>query len=179
VVLEEIRRSMTTQIGSDSRLSESVYQHHPYGRSVLGTEPELKHSPEAMRCFHRAHYQPENMTVVIVGELPKKLRLRTGKPDSSSSSRSGVIVVLLRRGGGETSAGWNVARIVRCCWSRRVADGLTGPGVDQIRGYGLDLLSVLLSEGELPPSADVTGRTAIGPGDYSNFRYSGVKFIYD
>jgi len=32
----------------------------PPGRSVLGTEPELmKHSPEAMRCFHRAHYQPK------------------------------------------------------------------------------------------------------------------------
>jgi len=62
---------MTTQ--SDSRLSESVYQHHPYGRSVLGTEPELmKHSPEAMRCFHRAHYQPENMTVVIVGGIAQK-----------------------------------------------------------------------------------------------------------
>jgi len=46
------------------------YQHHPYGRSVLGTEPELmKQSPEAMRCFHRAHYQPENMTVVIVGGI--------------------------------------------------------------------------------------------------------------
>ena len=74
VVLEEIRQASDDPdwIGFQA-LNESVYQHHPYGRSVLGTELELKkHSPEAMRCFHRAHYQPENMTVVVVGGIAQK-----------------------------------------------------------------------------------------------------------
>jgi predicted Zn-dependent peptidase len=53
-------------------LAESVYQRHPYGRSILGTEEILKErSPEEMRSFHRAHYQPENMTVVLVGDIPQ------------------------------------------------------------------------------------------------------------
>ncbi len=72
VVLEEIRACYDDPdwIGFQS-LINTVYQNHPYGRSVLGSEEELmQQTPEAMRCFHRTHYQPENMTVVIVGGIP-------------------------------------------------------------------------------------------------------------
>ncbi|CDN10748.1 Mitochondrial processing peptidase-like protein [Richelia intracellularis] len=42
-------------VGFESLL-QNVYQNHPYGRSILGKREELmQHSPEAMRCFHRAH----------------------------------------------------------------------------------------------------------------------------
>ncbi|MGB0561303.1 MAG: M16 family metallopeptidase [Spirulinaceae cyanobacterium] len=51
-------------------LSETVYAASPYGRSILGTEQQVRQrSPHQMRCFHRTHYQPENMTVAIVGDL--------------------------------------------------------------------------------------------------------------
>ncbi|MBE9012235.1 insulinase family protein [Pseudanabaenaceae cyanobacterium LEGE 13415] len=71
VVLEEISQtyddpdSIAFQV-----LSELVYQRHPYGRPILGTEESLMpRSADEMRSFHRAHYQPENMTVVIAGDV--------------------------------------------------------------------------------------------------------------
>ncbi|MEY3298151.1 MAG: hypothetical protein RLZZ597_1411, partial [Cyanobacteriota bacterium] len=72
VVLEEIRQAQDDPdwLGYQA-MAEQVYQIHPYGRPVLGTADILKQrSPEEMRCFHQAHYQPQNMTVVITGGLP-------------------------------------------------------------------------------------------------------------
>ncbi|WP_250566010.1 M16 family metallopeptidase [Adonisia turfae] len=69
VVIEEIHQSWDDPdwIGFQT-LSEMIYGNHPYGRSVLGS-PEIlqERSPEEMRQFHRTHYQPENMQVVITG----------------------------------------------------------------------------------------------------------------
>ena len=78
VVLEEIRGS---EDDPDwlvfQRLCQSLYPTHPYGRSVLGTASQLEHyTPNQMRCFHRTHYQPENMTVVMVGDVPEKQALQ-------------------------------------------------------------------------------------------------------
>ncbi len=71
VVLEEISQ---TYDNLDSiafqALSELVYQRHPYGRPILGTEESLMpRSADDMRAFHRSHYQPENMTIVITGDI--------------------------------------------------------------------------------------------------------------
>lgn len=69
VVLEEILQSRDDP---DDLLfeatMETVYQQHPYRRPVLGTEASLMgRSPSEMRCFHRFHYQPHNLTIAIVG----------------------------------------------------------------------------------------------------------------
>ena len=74
VVIEEIRsyKDDPDSIGCQA-LYQSLYQHHPYGRSILGEEEQLmKNSPHQMRCFHASHYQPENMTVVIVGGVEQE-----------------------------------------------------------------------------------------------------------
>jgi predicted Zn-dependent peptidase len=71
VVLEEILQTYDDpdSVGFE-RLLETVYQRHPYGRSILGSEAILmQRSPDEMRDFHRTHYQPHNMTVVIVGDV--------------------------------------------------------------------------------------------------------------
>lgn len=71
VVLAEIHSSQDDPdfLGFQA-LCQNTYQHHPYRRSILGEESLLlQHTPNQMRCFHRTHYQPENMTVVIVGNL--------------------------------------------------------------------------------------------------------------
>ncbi|MGH2414883.1 MAG: M16 family metallopeptidase, partial [Microcystaceae cyanobacterium] len=88
VVLEEIRACCDDPdwIGFQT-LCESIYQRHPYGRPILGDEAQLmQHSPNQMRCFHRTHYQPENMTVVIVGGVEQELAL--GLVDESFSEFS-------------------------------------------------------------------------------------------
>ena len=77
VVLEEIHSSQDDPdfLGFQA-LSQNLYQRHPYRRSILGEkELLLEHTPNQMRCFHRTHYQPENMTVVIVGGIEQELAL--------------------------------------------------------------------------------------------------------
>jgi predicted Zn-dependent peptidase len=71
VVLEEILQTYDDPDAIAFQvLSELVYQRHPYGRPILGTEESLMpRSADEMRSFHRAHYQPENMTVVITGDI--------------------------------------------------------------------------------------------------------------
>jgi zinc protease len=78
VVLEEINQTMDNPdwLGFQA-LTESVYQRHPYGRPILGTpESLLARSPEEMRQFHQAHYQPQNVTVVVVGDVDEERALR-------------------------------------------------------------------------------------------------------
>ena len=77
VVLEEIYSSHDDPdfLGFQA-LCQNIYQRHPYRRSILGEkELLLEHTPDRMRCFHRTHYQPENMTVVIVGGIEQEKAL--------------------------------------------------------------------------------------------------------
>ncbi|MER3433142.1 MAG: peptidase M16 [Leptolyngbya sp. ERB_1_1] len=71
VVLEEISQAYDDPDAIAFQvLSELVYQRHPYGRPILGTEESLMpRSAEEMRSFHRTHYRPENMTVVLTGDV--------------------------------------------------------------------------------------------------------------
>jgi zinc protease len=77
VVLEELHSSHDDPdfLGFQA-LCQNTYQCHPYRRSILGDkELLLEHTPNQMRCFHRTHYQPENMTVVIVGGIEQEKAL--------------------------------------------------------------------------------------------------------
>jgi len=71
VVLEEILQTYDNPDAIAFQvLSELVYQRHPYGRPILGTEESLMpRSADEMRSFHRAHYRPENMTIVMTGDV--------------------------------------------------------------------------------------------------------------
>lgn len=150
VVLEEIRsyHDDPDWIGFQA-LMQSIYQRHPYGRSVLGTEQELmQQSPEAMRCFHRAHYQPENMTVVIVGGIAQDSALelvnRSFKDFAERFDCPQLEKVLEPKITGIRRQEIYLPRLEQA----RLLMAWTAPGVEQLRtGYGLDLLAVILSEG--------------------------------
>lgn len=74
VVLEEIYSSYDDPdfVGFQA-LCQNSYQSHPYGRPILGDQKLLlEYTPSQMRCFHRTYYQPENMTVVIVGGVEQE-----------------------------------------------------------------------------------------------------------
>jgi zinc protease len=79
VVLEEIRSSYDDPDWiAFQALCQTVYQTHPYKRSVLGDEELLLSlTPNQMRCFHGTYYQPENMTVVVVGGVGEEEAIRT------------------------------------------------------------------------------------------------------
>ena len=150
VVLEEIRAydDDPDALGYQALL-QNIYQQHPYGRSVLGTEAELmQQSPEAMRCFHRTHYQPENMTVVIAGGIAQEPawelvnRTFTDFPERADCPQSAKftepIITDIRR----------QELILPRIEQARLIMAWTAPGVEQLRtSYGLDALSVLLAEG--------------------------------
>ena len=150
VVLEEIRQAQDDPdwVGFQAMM-ETVYQRHPYRRSVLGTEELLmSRTPHEMRCFHRSHYQPENMTVVIVGGVEEAQAM-----DLTSQAF------------GEFSDRWECPKLVAEAEpplvemrrqelylprleQARLMMAWTGPGVAQLESAcGLDLLSVLLAHG--------------------------------
>lgn len=150
VVLEEIRQAYDDPdwIGLQT-LNEMVYQRHPYGRPVLGTESILhQRSPEEMRCFHQTHYQPENMTVVVVGgvEWSTALELVT-QAFSTFADRQSCPLNSIEAEPPITEIRRKTIRLPRLEQARLLM-AWQGPGVDQIQNaYGLDLLSVLLADG--------------------------------
>jgi len=150
VVLEEIRSCHDNPdfVGFQA-LTESIYQRHPYGRPILGTEAQLmERSPEQMRSFHHAHYQPENITVVIVGGVAKEVALDLVNRSFQEFSPS------VNCPQSEVDAEPPLTEIRRQelylprLEQARLLMGWMGPGVDQLRdAYGLDLLSILLAGG--------------------------------
>ncbi|MEM9486798.1 MAG: pitrilysin family protein, partial [Cyanobacteria bacterium P01_F01_bin.116] len=152
VVIEEIHQSWDDPdwIGFQT-LSEMIYGHHPYGRSVLGS-PEIlqERSPEEMRQFHRAHYQPENMQVVITGgvSLDRVLELvqttfrafahrepcpcadKIAQPRLLTNPNQTLTLPRLEHG--------------------RLIMAWLGPGIDDLQtASGLDILAAVLAEGRM------------------------------
>ncbi|TAE60484.1 MAG: insulinase family protein [Nostocales cyanobacterium] len=150
VVLEEIRSCADDPdwLGFESLL-KNVYKDHPYGRSILGTEKQLmQHSPEAMRGFHRYHYQPENMTVVVVGDVQPQTALELVKrtfsnfndvPDYPSPQKHPIPSI---------QGIYTREIILPHLEQARLMMAWVVPGVEKLRdANGLELLSVLLGQG--------------------------------
>lgn len=150
VVLEEIRSCYDDPdwIGFQA-LSQSVYQHHPYGRCVLGTQSDLmQHSPEAMRNFHRAHYQPENMTVVIVGGIEQESALELVSQNFQQFAKREHLPPVEEMGEPLIAGIRRQELYLPRLEQARLLMAWTGPGVEHYRSaYGLDLLCVILAEG--------------------------------
>jgi zinc protease len=74
VILEEIK------MGEDdpqrklfNELFSISYQGHPYGRPIIGFEETVKSVTRTdIIDYYKAHYTPDNMTVVIVGDFDEK-----------------------------------------------------------------------------------------------------------
>lgn len=149
VVLEEIRGSYDDPdwVGFQT-LCETIYQYHPYGRSILGLEEQLlQYTPNQMRCFHRTYYQPENMTVVMVGGITEtealtlmekcfhnQFSLRSESPRAIAEAEPPLV--------GIRRSEIHIPRLEHS----RLSLGWIGPGVENLEdGFGLDLLSAVLA----------------------------------
>lgn len=150
VVLEEIRQSTDNPdwLGFQAMM-ETIYQRHPYRRPVFGEAKIVRErSPAEMRAFHCSHYQPENMTVAIVGNVTLEGSLELVRQSFHSFPNPADCPQL------EADAEPPIAEIRRReLYLPRLEVGRsilawTGPGVDRLQdAYGLDLLAVLLAEG--------------------------------
>ncbi len=158
VVLEEIHQSYDDPdwVAFQS-LNEMVYQRHPYGRSILGSEETLMaRSPAEMRQFHSAHYQPENMTVVVVDDITQTVAIDLvsqsfqsftppldcpryipeAEPPITTIRRQEIHLPRLEQ-----------ARLMMA-WIGAGVDSQSQDLDEQLNAaYGLDILSVLLAEG--------------------------------
>lgn len=150
VVIEEIR---SCQDDSDwlgfQALCETVYGESAYGRSILGTEEQVRdRTPNQMRCFHKTHYQPENMTVAIVGGIDRETALaliddtfsdfpvRSECPSRTFNPQP-ILTEVCR----------SELRLP-CLEQARLMMAWTASGVDNIdEAVGLDMLSVFLGGG--------------------------------
>ena len=150
VVLEEIRQAQDSPdwLGFQV-MSEQVYQRHPYGRPVLGTAEILQQrSPEEMRCFHQAHYQPHNMTVVITGGLPLEPTVDMVRHAFHTFPQAvpcpGATLAPLPQPQSVHRDRLTLPRLEQA----RLSMAWLGPGAaDLSTAYGLDLLSALLAQG--------------------------------
>lgn len=151
VIIEEIRSSLDDPdgIGYES-LCKIMYQKHPYGRSILGEERKIRaYSPEMMRSFHGSHYQPENMTVAIVGGIEAETAIDLVKDAFSQFSSPAVKCPQPDR---EAQQPINEIRRQKIYLPRieeaRLFLGWIGPGIENLKdGIGLDILSVILTGG--------------------------------
>lgn len=129
-----------------------VFPNHPYGRPVLGLAelPPLL-SAAHVRDFHHQLYQPKNMTIVLVGDLPHEQAIdlvhrhcdwpHTPASRNLLSSPSPLNPVDQRRYHAMETPGIDQARLTMA-W--------LGPGVtEKEQGYGFDLLSVILTGGRM------------------------------
>lgn len=150
VVLEEIRQSNDNPDWlAFQALMEKIYQRHPYGRPVFGSANQLMAlTPSQMRQFHSCHYQPENMTVAIVGNVSQSRAIaeieqsfdrfpaRTSCPQLELEAEPPMTEIRRRE---LYLPRLEVGRLIMA-W--------IGPGSEQLyEAYGLDLLAVLLAEG--------------------------------
>lgn len=150
VVFEEIHQAEDSIDWVEFQtLMATTYEHHPYGRSVLGTKASLMgRSPDEMRCFHRCHYQPQNMAVVVVGGVEQQRAIDLVSQAFATFPEADHCPQMTTAPQPVASGIRRTQRHLPQLEQARLSMAWTGPGVEQLRtGYGLDLLSVLLAEG--------------------------------
>ncbi|MFN7131219.1 MAG: M16 family metallopeptidase [Myxococcales bacterium] len=78
VVVEEIKRAKDSPSRRVSReMFLTAYQRHPYRLPVLGTEESVRSfTREKVTAFFEKHYRPDNITVVVVGDMEEGVARR-------------------------------------------------------------------------------------------------------
>ena len=137
-----------------AKLMAGLYPEAAYGSPVLGTRDRLAAlTPDLMRQFHGHYYQPDRMTVTIIGNISfdqaqaaidqhctdfvPATTYRTEPSATVITPPSGITREILELPNLE------LARL-HLAWH--------GPGADNLRdGYGLDLIAAILAAGRSSP----------------------------
>ncbi|MGB7084753.1 MAG: pitrilysin family protein, partial [Phormidesmis sp.] len=150
VVLEEILQAQDDPdwLGYQA-LCAQLYGEHAYGRAVLGTpEVLLDRSPEEMRQFHRAHYQPEQMTVAIAGGIDQTRAVELVQQSFTQFAEPLWCPQTAEQALPPQTFQHQTLHLPNLEQSR-LTMAWSGPGVSQMEtASGLDLLSTLLGGGQ-------------------------------
>jgi zinc protease len=156
VVLEEMRKAWDEpDYLAYQRVGEQIYPPHGYSRPILGTPESLAAlSPELMRQFHRSFYQPENMTIVVVGDVDQSTTIDLIQNHFTDFATP--IATPIYQPTAATPIGQQQRQKLQLPQveeARLMLNWLT-PGWDQVDrraglrlGYSLDLLSLVLASG--------------------------------
>ncbi|MGD1953048.1 MAG: M16 family metallopeptidase [Leptolyngbyaceae cyanobacterium] len=152
VVIEEIHQSWDDPdwLGFQT-LSEMIYADHPYGRSVLGS-PEIlqERSPEEMRKFHRAYYQPENMQVVITGGVSQERVLKLVQATFRSFAKQELCPTADLISSPRILTSLNHSLALPRLEHGRLLMAWLAPGIDDLKAAcGVDILATVLAEGRI------------------------------
>ncbi|MEM9807133.1 MAG: pitrilysin family protein [Cyanobacteria bacterium P01_D01_bin.56] len=158
VILEEIRRS---EDNPRRRVFQHAmvlnFDHLPYRRPVLGPTSVIENlSAAQMREFHRRWYHPQNMTAVVVGDLPVDQLIATVEEsfEQALSNRQHAIIREPLEGIPVTTPEEPFQSIARADYSdatlqqARLVMSWRVPGLSQLsETYALDILASILGQG--------------------------------
>ncbi len=130
----------------------SIYGDHPYGRSVLGKVEQLQQrTASELRLFHQMYYRPENMTLVVVGDVSRDRALALAEEHFQADASHGCRLALRSRP--TRTVVTQAAQAHRVLhWPQldqaRLMMAWLGPSLDTLTdGYCLDVIATLLTGG--------------------------------
>jgi zinc protease len=151
VILEEIkRRNDDPQSDLWDTFLEVLYRQTPYKQQVIGSEASIKAmTRDIMVRQHTAYYVPQNMVVVVAGDVKASRVDRRIKDLFGPLPRSGAPKVPdLYEPPLETAL---VRRVEREAKQAHVALGFVGPTLGDPRQVAMDVLSTVLGGGQSSP----------------------------
>ncbi len=147
VVLEEInRRDDTPASRTNDLLYAAAYSVHPYKRPVLGTREGIQQmSRDVLVDFYHTYYVPQNITVVVVGDVRStdvlaKVRHAYGAWQGRAPARPPIPPE-------PSLTGVHRAVLEQDIRSAYMRIGWIGPGVSDHDIYAMDVLAYALGRG--------------------------------
>ena len=147
VVVEEIKQGRDDPDRMAAQgLFQTAFDVHPYGRPIIGSaESVVRLTRDQMLEFFRRHYVASNMTLVVVGDIEASAARRAIEAAFSSVREGSPLPARLDQPPQEAARIRVVSRPVKEC---QLLLGFRAPGVEHEDIPALDLLAVVLGQGE-------------------------------
>jgi zinc protease len=147
VVLEEVKQGMDDpERQAGLGLFQSIFDAHPYGRPIIGTEATVrKLRRDDIVAFFANHYVASNMTLVVVGDFDAK-EARAKIKEAFASMKAGVPVG--PRPVQPEQNGLRVQGVGRDVKEAQLLLGFRTPAINDPDIATLDLAAVLLGQGD-------------------------------
>ncbi len=148
VILEEIKRAEDSPQSRVSRaLFGAAYTEHPYRRPVIGHSQVVRaFTRDQILRFYKAHYRPDRLTVVAVGDFDPARALSA--ISKAFSKAKGVAGELPPRAKEPAQKEARAAGLVDDVEETQLAVGFHGPGISDDDLFAVDVMSIILGSGE-------------------------------
>lgn len=149
VVLEELRRGNDTpsRVVSEN-LFKTAYRAHPYSRPIIGYVDTVKSfTREAILAFYRRWYRPENMCLVVAGDV-KEADVLAKAQKLFPPGKKGELPARSTRVKEPLQTELRTIRVVQPIQETHLAMGWHGTEFKHEDTAALDVLSILLGSGD-------------------------------